>query len=109
MANKRLERFVKSLYNEPTNSDIILVFNDIKYYLILSLIKHCAPLLYEEFRKQQEIDLVNSSNSVPEQVIENLSTIITRSNRTTISISNPIIKQSNVEHVLRIMYGHPMI
>jgi len=95
--------FLQTLFNKPENSDVILIFNGTEYHLILSLVQQCAPLLYEDFKKQPK--KIDWPDLTPEQVIENLSTIMSRSNKTTVTISHPAIRENIVRIVLQSMYG----
>jgi len=101
-----LEDYVQTLFNDPTHSDIILVFNHVKYYLISHLVKRSAPLLYQKF---EDLIKTNSSKppiqSTPEEVLENLSKILAKADKPTVSMGSSTISKEALDAVLESFYG----
>src|SRR5579872_988194 len=103
--NQFVSNLIRSIYNNPANSDVILIFNDVKYHLILAFVQQHAPCLYEDFVNQRKSNSDIAPNLTPEQVIDSISSIISRSNKTTVIICNQAIDSDYLESVLKSMYG----
>lgn len=95
---------IKNSFNNPVVSDLVLVFNGEKYYLLASLVKQIAPLLYEEVEKQQ------ITSSTPENtdndIVSSLTNLIVKLNKK----QTAIIADSNIPNpilcdVLESIYG----
>ena len=115
---------IKSLYNNPPQSDAVLEFNGVKYYLILSIVKHFAPLLHAEFDKASTITETEAkSDSKPEvitrmeisdilnhqtcqQVMSTIRTIVDKMlNKRFVKMTHLGISDEVVDMILGSMYG----
>jgi len=92
-------------------SDVVLVFNEEKYFLASVLVKEYAPYLFAEFehRSAPTIPSILSSDLTPEQVISNLTSLVSKAyNKKTINMTAPSISRETLNAVLGSMYGQTL-
>lgn len=105
--SETLLSIVQTFFNDPNCSDIILNFNDEKYYLMSKLIKHYAPGLHTEI----ELLPVPATPTItpdlsPDQLLASLTTFLSKnSQKKTINITDPHISKDTLTSVLESMYG----
>jgi hypothetical protein len=98
---------VQTFFNDPNCSDIILNFNDEKYYLMSKLIKHYAPGLYTEIEKLPVMAAPSITPDLsPDQLVASLTTFLSKtSQKKTITMTDPHISKETLMSVLESMYG----
>ena len=112
---------IQSFYNQPTYSDGVLVFNGIKYFLLLPLVKKYAPLLYAEFEKESNISLgtmksestkkvdLNEYDIIDPELLNSLSALVSKTyHKKVVTICEPAVSVESVDAVLGSIYGKPL-
>jgi hypothetical protein len=104
---KFLLETIKSYYNNPMFSDIVLVFNEEKYYLSMQIIKEYASLLFKEFEALPAPSAPTVSLDLPpEQILANLTSLVSKAyQKKTLTMANPAISKETLNAVFEFMYG----
>lgn len=101
---------LKSFYNDSALSDVILVLNSSKYYLISALLKRFTPALYKELEDIPNIAHPSLFTGVSmEQITSNLLTLLSRTHHKKIlTITLQSVSKETIDAVLGSIYGKPL-
>jgi hypothetical protein len=104
--SKQLDFLIETVYNNPLHSDVVLELNDTKYYLILTVIKRAAPLLFEEFETipNPTLPIPPSSDLPIDQLLANLVTSLSKPKKT-LKMTVTGVTQGVADMLLKSMYG----
>lgn len=104
---KFLLETIKSYYNNPMFSDIVLIFNEDKYYLSAQIVKEYAPLLFAEFEALPTPSAPTVfPDSSPEQVLANFTSLVSKAyQKKTLTMADPAISKETLNAVFEFMYG----
>lgn len=113
MTSEIYNSFGKELFNNPKYSNIVLIVNDVKYYLMSHLVERHAPLLAAKFAAETIPETVpaasTNSESDPDSMIASLSNLLGKMvNKDTVKITDPTISNQTVTTVLESFYGKPI-
>ena len=102
------DTLIKSFYNSPAHSDLILIINGERYNLLSSIVQHHAPLLKTEFEKAPVPALPDPTiDPIISQIFTQLSTMYGSSPKKTLTILEPLATKEIVSALLESMYGKP--
>lgn len=98
-----LVKAIKSSFNNPALSDVVLVINDVKYYVISSILAHHAPKLFSELESTSTIPLESGADA--QQMLSSLTSILTKTlGKKTLMLTDPTLNKEVVHLLLESMY-----
>ena len=113
MTSEIYNSFGKELFNNPEYSNVVLIFNDVKYHLMSHLVEKHAPLLAAKFAAETipgpALATSTNSESDSDSMITSLSNLLGKMvNKKTVKITDSTISNQTVTTVLESFYGKPV-